>query len=108
MKKTDQDKLHQIMSIMRNNAKKDRILSMSRLKQTLNGKIILGKYIFLIRPSLLIKVPLDCVTTALKKFQGIIPVNRKTVNVFKSALKSDAKTTAITDIIMSGLMSDHR
>ena len=50
----------------------------------------------------------DCVTTELKKFHGIMPVNKKTAKVFKSVLNKAEKMTAITDIINSGLMSVHR
>jgi hypothetical protein len=50
----------------------------------------------------------DCVTTELKKFQGIIPAKRKTAKVFRSALNSVANTKAMTDIINNGLISVHK
>lgn len=105
---SDQESAPPSEIIMRNNARKESKLSMSKGIAMLKGKMALGKYIFLISPSLLIKATPDCVTTELKKFQGIIPANKNTAKVFKSALNKVEKTIAITDIINSGLMSVHR
>jgi hypothetical protein len=50
----------------------------------------------------------DWVTTELKKFHGIIPANKNTVNDFKSALNKPEKTKAITVVINKGLIKVQR
>ena len=56
---TAQDKETPKTRSMTNSDTKERKLSINKLMQRLNGKIILGKYIFLIKLSLLINEPLD-------------------------------------------------
>jgi hypothetical protein len=86
-----------------NKAINERKLSIRDARAMLKGNRAFGRYIFLIRPSLLIKAIPDWVTTALKKFQGIIAANKKMANVLRSTLKSVENTMAITDIIINGL-----
>ncbi len=88
-----------------NKAINERKLSIRDARAMLKGNRALGRYIFLIRPSLLIKAIPDWVTTALKKFQGIIAANKKMAKVLRSILNRVEKTTAITDIIINGLIS---
>jgi hypothetical protein len=94
--------------IITNRAIKDNKLSIKTPSDTLNGNNNLGKYIFFIKPSLLIKEVLDCTTAELKKFHGIIPANKNIANVLSSNLNSVAKTTAVTDIINKGFISVHK
>lgn len=94
--------------IIKNNATKERALSIKAADAMLNGNSIFGRYIFLIRPSLLINAAPDCVTTALKKFHGIMAANKESANVRKSALKSVENTTAIIVIISNGFIRVHK
>ena len=104
----DQDKAPPNKIIIKNNAINDKKLSISIPNDTLNGNSNLGRYIFLIRLSLLINAELDCTTAELKKFHGIIPANKNMAKVFSSTLKRLAKTIAVTDIISNGLIKVHK
>ena len=94
--------------MMISKAKNEKTVSISKAEVMLNGKMIFGRYIFLISPSLLIKDVPDWVTAELKKFQGIMPVNKKTAKVFRSALNNVENTNAMIDIISSGLIRVHK
>ena len=104
----DQDKAPPNKIIIKNNAINDKKLSISIPNDTLNGNSNLGRYIFLIKLSLLINAVLDCTTAELKKFHGIIPANKNMAKVFNSTLKRVAKTIAVTDIISKGLIKVHK
>jgi hypothetical protein len=94
--------------IIAKRTKNETKLSINRPIEMLKGKIIFGKYIFFINPSLLINDAPDCVVTELKKTHGTIPENKKTVNVLISEANKDEKTSDITDIINIGLTSVHK
>jgi hypothetical protein len=94
--------------MMANKAKNESRLSISNAKAMLKGKMALGRYIFFISPSLLMKDVPDCVTTELKNVHGTMPANRKTAKALKFVLYKAENTRAITDIINSGFINVHR
>jgi hypothetical protein len=54
MNSKDHDKFPPMTRIITNNAKNDKALSIKTPVATLNGNSVFGRYIFLIKPSLLI------------------------------------------------------
>lgn len=96
-----------INNIIMKRTQNDSKASMKNAIDVLSGKIIFGKYICFIIDSLnIIDDPAESMVVE-KKFQGIKPENKNTVNNFKSWLNKLEKIKAITVIISNGVNIVH-